>query len=1155
MACRYTYKGKTYTEAGLKRQLIREEVGPALDAPLKSGWPLLGLKRAIRWAAENGFDRVAWPAEAEQLVNQGGWGSVTEQDGKWITENDTNVTSIVNRYRRDLPKALERYGKRFGAKVERTGIPSIEYRESDSGFVGAMEKVVSAASVWSIPITPQLRDEAIAGQLLYSLPPLREWGQLTTWFTSPTAQVVTPADTLVPAINQINEPGLGNKIFHGLVDRFQYVKGKSGELYRAFDEWKNRQGALQQEVQRTFLDPMRHLVSRYVPTASDSDPIRKARLAAALTQDPNERYTTVQIVGHQLAARHILEDNVTDKLATRAAPDFLKELKKQLSPHNTGLLNDAIKQATGGSVAISKLSATDARQLLEAYLPSGNADLAERWAKFKRRSAGYTIAQPGTAEAQEDMQAGFINAHELYTPQVKARQSFQEIGELSDRLAAHQLQMLQEGGLLTPAAVQRLSQYKHFVPLRREEFDYDAELRDMFEKPAARIGKLMTREGSEEFPSAVHVLQNHLAAGFTAAAAAARNQMMNKFYDVVNQDRQGWRPWFTFSEKRENNGSMGLVRNGKELFIVPTAGNMRAASIARVITGKDAQDLAGPLKLMRAVNNWIRWSNVSASPAFMLANTPRDYLTAVYNLQASEAAAYAKEISSWKTYKESFRALHKVMVQGVRQSNDSQEQQWIDLVEDFEKAGGKTSFVEALRAMDGDSWKSFEAQVGRREGKGGAVVEWGRDKLEWLENLNITLENVMRLSTYKVMRDKVGKERAAEIARNLTTNFTRRGAHIDAINTWWLFYNATVQGNWQVVQNLLLNPNKKGARRLQKAVAGTVLFAFLIDQLGRALSDDEDNDGISDWDARPDYEKERKISLPVKVGGVYPSIPAPWVFNIFWRMGGMLGEVKDGVLKPQDAALDSIGLTASAMDPVGLSRGTVAQAISPSAFDPFMQIIENRNFMGNPLGPDGYPGASKRPDAYLAWNSTPEGFKHAAEFVNEVTGGNVAESGAVDWRPSTYKVLADFALGSLGRLGVDIGQGLGIVPGEHFLEREGPEDVPLLKTFLSAPSDSTTISLYHDRIAQVLSTKRLVKELSEGVNRDPRKLAETRRERAAMLRMVPQAEDVERQIRSLRKAVRSAQARGNSQLEEQLRERIVVLQKRFNQSFARRVGQ
>jgi hypothetical protein len=174
------------------------------------------------------------------------------------------------------------------------------------------------------------------------------------------------------------------------------------------------------------------------------------------------------------------------------------------------------------------------------------------------------------------------------------------------------------------------------------------------------------------------------------------------------------------------------------------------------------------------------------------------------------------------------------------------------------------------------------------------------------------------------------------------------------------------------------------------------------------------------------------------------------VFNIFWRMGAMLGEVGAGVLKPQDAILDAIALTASAMDPVGGLKalggeGTLGQAISPTAFDPFMQIIENRDFMGNPLGPDGYPGASKRPDAYLAWDSTPEGFKSVAQFMNEVTGGSPVESGKVDLRPSSYKVLWDTIWGGVGRTGWDL---LGLM-GAPFSDEDLPaaEKLPLVKTF------------------------------------------------------------------------------------------------------------
>jgi hypothetical protein len=285
------------------------------------------------------------------------------------------------------------------------------------------------------------------------------------------------------------------------------------------------------------------------------------------------------------------------------------------------------------------------------------------------------------------------------------------------------------------------------------------------------------------------------------------------------------------------------------------------------------------------------------------------------------------------------------------------------------------------------------------------------------------------------------------------------------------------------------------------------------------------------------------------------------VFNVFWRMGGMISEVVAGKRSVADFGMDLAALVTSTMDPIGgasaiAGSSTPLQAVMPSSFDWFAQIQENRNFVGNPLGPEGI-GTKNRPDAYNAWDSTPEGYKKLAQFINEVTGGNVAESGVIDLRPSSIQVMSEFALGGLGRFMLDALEtaGLPLTGNESLFEREGPADVPLLKVFFTGPTDGPTVSLYHDRIAQVLSTKRLVKELSGGPNRDLRKLAETRQDRAALLRMVPYAEDVERQIKSLRKAVRSAQARRDSQTEEQLRDRIVQLQKKFNQSFARRVGQ
>ena len=41
------------------------------DAPFKKSWPELALKHAVRYAAENGFDRVAWTTGEQQFQRYG----------------------------------------------------------------------------------------------------------------------------------------------------------------------------------------------------------------------------------------------------------------------------------------------------------------------------------------------------------------------------------------------------------------------------------------------------------------------------------------------------------------------------------------------------------------------------------------------------------------------------------------------------------------------------------------------------------------------------------------------------------------------------------------------------------------------------------------------------------------------------------------------------------------------------------------------------------------------------------------------------------------------------------------------------------------------------------------------------------------------------
>jgi hypothetical protein len=316
--------------------------------------------------------------------------------------------------------------------------------------------------------------------------------------------------------------------------------------------------------------------------------------------------------------------------------------------------------------------------------------------------------------------------------------------------------------------------------------------------------------------------------------------------------------------------------------------------------------------------------------------------------------------------------------------------------------------------------------------------------------------------------------------------------------------------------------------------------------LGRAMSDDEDGDGTSDWDSIPTWEKERNIFLPFKINGVYPKIPAPWVYNVFWRMGGQIGEMAAGVTKPQDAVLDMFGMAITTMNPI--QSETFAQALAPTALDPLVQIWENKDFAGNPLGPTAFPGAPTA-RSELSWETTPEGYKWIARMLNDATGGTVTESGLVDMAPSTYKLVVDTILGSAGRFGLQLGQ----VAGSPFSDEDVRlKDVPVVRQFFTDPSDPMKAQLYHERVSKIFAADRAVKVYEEKGERF--RAQQLKDDRRSELRLLGYAKDTEAQLKSLRKRMRLAEGRGDTEAVKRYKERIDGLRVRFNKAYADRVG-
>ena len=945
----------------------------------------------------------------------------------------------------------------------------------------------------------------------------------------------------------VNKPGILQKWRADFIDFFAEMEKKSKDIYDTYSLLRSKKAARIEQARQEYFLPLRKLIA--------------------------ESPWTAQEVGDMAAARHIKVDNVNTRLAQRASYGYTKELLKALSTtKRKELMQARINVKAGkmpdGSVYLdangnpAQMSARTKQQLMfdlmnqysqyEITGTDGIQVLREEWELFKDAAAGFSDGGVGSTKVR--------TVDNVLKAADKDRAKFNQIMTLFDAANRHTLELLEDGELITVAEHARLLLDKSaYAPLRRESYKVDEEVARLFQRAGQGGSKqIATRSGTENLSEPTLVLQNALAAIEAAAAAAERNLANKELYKVVVKDQAGWKPWFTIVEKEKyvthdedgflqeknatasNRADITLINDGKKLVIRPNMHNERAMGFVRAVNNLDAQVVNGPMKVLGWLNQIVRWVNVSASPIFLMTNAFKDPFTALYNIQATEAEKYTKEIFSPKTYKDSFRALKKVFMDGNRDPNDP-DVQW---VERWELAGGRTSFVETLRDMD-ETWKSFDAQVSRRKGTVFGInvpsfksLMQAKDKwIDGIENFNILFENVMRFSTFKVLMEKgaVSEAQAARISQDLTTNFTRRGYKTQALGTWWLFFNASVQGNYQVLRNLM------SSKKVQAAVGGTVVMALLLDLLGRAVDDD--------WDKIPEWDKERFIILPIKVAGDFVRIPAPWVYNVAWRTGGLLGEMLSQVKTPQDGLLDIAAMVTTTFNPLG-KPGSLAQAISPTGFDPFMQIIENKNFAGNPIGPEGFPGTSKKANSELMWSSTPPGYQSFARFVNEATGGSAVESGAIDLRPGDYQILVNFLTGSLGRFMADTTFGVKEALDKDF---EGMRDIPVAKEFFSDPYDPLKSQKYHTNIAGIYGAHKLEQMYIKGPERDLIKLQEVRENRGKELQMYSQAQDVERQLKSLRVRLRAAQNQGDTAREKELRDKIGKIQERFNNVYRQKM--
>lgn len=191
------------------------------NAPFKTTWPELAFKRMLRWAAENGFDRIAWTTGEQQAerydlskqVDTIGWlahddGTFTidiEKDGRTLaTERSLSPERLEEMVGKDvaekivegaksadtgelkgldlkvggegmrgfydqiLPKVAAKLTKKWGGKVGETYLLATGDAKLLSNDNAQNAAAIGAAPVHSLDITPAMREAALAGLPLFS---------------------------------------------------------------------------------------------------------------------------------------------------------------------------------------------------------------------------------------------------------------------------------------------------------------------------------------------------------------------------------------------------------------------------------------------------------------------------------------------------------------------------------------------------------------------------------------------------------------------------------------------------------------------------------------------------------------------------------------------------------------------------------------------------------------------------------------------------------------------------------------------------------------------------------------------------------------------------------------------------------------------------
>jgi hypothetical protein len=410
--------------------------------------------------------------------------------------------------------------------------------------------------------------------------------------------------------------------------------------------------------------------------------------------------------------------------------------------------------------------------------------------------------------------------------------------------------------------------------------------------------------------------------------------------------------------------------------------------------------------------------------------------------------------------------------------------------------------------------------------------------------MNTAIENGVRLYAFDLAtKQGISDKKAANIASDLTVDFTKSGAAGPALNALFLFANPGIQGSYRMIRGMIKN------KTIRYKIIPSIFAAGFLTGLYNSLLGGVDDDDEDYFNKIDDFMKERNaiFMIPGTKGGSV-KLPLPWGYNFFWAVGTELARsFTQKNYKPTIGALRLASIFANAFNP--LAAGSLLQTIAPTILDPVAMVAENKNWFGGDLMPPQNVFAKvKTPDSQRFWKSTSAPSKWVASSINALFGGDkVKSSGIPDVSPETLNLIVDTAGGSMLKFFTDILIGIPsrLISGEELKIQH----IPLIRNFAGQKSEWADSRLYNANVTEILTASDQLKAC-KGTDR-----YESLDKQFSPIRpLISRAYAAEYKLKKLRKGKTKAEVEGDKDLVKKKNEEINEVYLRFNKAFNEAMG-